>query len=342
MKHSAPESSKNYLDSYIEGMKKPVSTPVSTPNSTLPNSTLPDSTQDFKHGATSGTTSGGTSGAISEKKLIHPEPEKDVLKFLIQNAPLEDWEVDVLNIIRKEAYYFAPQGMTKIMNEGWASYWHVKMMIEHICNDTEIVNFSDTHSGTMSISSNELNPYKIGIELLRDIEKRWNRGQFGKEWNDCDDLELKNNWDMNLGIGREKIFEVRRDYNDVTFIDHFLTEEFCVKNKFFVYKFNQKIQKFEIDTKNFKAIKNKLLFQLTNFGQPLIQVVDSDFENKGGLLITHMFEGIELQPDYMEQTMIRLHSIWKKSVSLAAVLDKNPSLVSFDGHDFTIKNISSS
>ena len=299
---NSPET-KDYLDSYIEGIKSNASSRDHVPS----------------------------------KKLI--VPEKDVLKFLVENAPLQDWEADVLNIIRAEAYYFAPQGMTKIMNEGWASYWHAKMMTEHICNGSEIIDFSDTHSGTMAMNPNGFNPYKIGIELMRDIEMRWDKGQFGKEWNDCNDLDAKNNWDMKLGKGREKIFEVRRDYNDVTFIDNFLTEDFCVKNKFFVYKFNQKTQKFEIDTKDFKAIKNKLLFQLTNFGQPMIQVVDSNFENMGTLLITHLFEGVELQPDYMKQTMTRLQSIWKKPVSLATVLDKNPCLVTFDGHDFGTREI---
>ena len=74
-----------------------------------------------------------------------------------------------------------------------------------------------------------LNPYKLGIELLRDIEHRWNTGQFGKEYDECDDLDKRRNWDKQLGLGRQKIFEVRRVHNDITFIDTFLTPEFCVR-----------------------------------------------------------------------------------------------------------------
>lgn len=272
-------------------------------------------------------------------KISRIKPEKDVLKYLIHNAPLEDWEADIVNIIREEAYYFAPQGMTKIMNEGWASYWHAKLMTEEICEDSEIVDFCDTHSGTMAMNPQGFNPYKIGIELLRDIERRWDKGQFGKDWNECDNLDDKNNWDLNLGKGKEKIFEVRRDFNDVMFIDHFMTKEFCVQNKFFVYKFNQKTQKFEVDTKDFAAIKQKLLFQLTNFGQPVIQVLDGNFENRGELLLSHLFEGIELQPDYMNQTLTRLYSIWRRPVSLATVLDKEPSLVTFNGEELKLTKI---
>lgn len=214
------------------------------------------------------------------------EPEKDVLTFLLNYAPLEDWQQDILSIIRDEAYYFSPQGMTKTMNEGWASYWHSKLMTEKILHDSEIIDFADHHSGTMAMAPNGYNPYKVGIELFRDIEDRWNKGQFGREWDQCDDVKERKHWDKKLGLGRQKIFEVRKFYNDVTFIDEFLTEDFCVRNKLFVYKFNKRTNKFEVDTRDFKAIKAKLLFHMTNFGQPIIRIEDANFENRGELLLT--------------------------------------------------------
>ncbi len=274
-----------------------------------------------------------------KKEDQHYSFEKDVLKFLINEAPLESWQQDVLTIIREEAYYFAPQGMTKIMNEGWASYWHSKMMTEHLCTDAEIIDFAQAHSGTMAMSPTGFNPYKVGIELFRDIETRWNKGQFGKEWSECNDVQTKKHWNTRAGKGRERIFEIRRDYNDVTFIDEFLTEEFCVENKMFVYKFDKKTNQFVVDTRNFKAIKQKLLFQLTNFGQPTIHVADSNFENKGELLLSHAFEGIELQPDYMKETLSRLAQIWKRPVNLATVLDEKPHLVKLNEEGFHFKEI---
>jgi stage V sporulation protein R len=158
------------------------------------------------------------------------------------------------------------------MNEGWASYWHSKIMTQKILTDSEIIDFADHHSGTTAMSPNGYNPYKVGIELMRDIEDRWNRGRFGREWEECDDVRERKNWDKNLGLGREKIFEVRKIYNDVTFIDEFLTEDFCVRNKLFVYKFNKKTNQFEVNTRDFKAIKAQLLFHMTNFGQPIIRI----------------------------------------------------------------------
>ena len=208
-------------------------------------------------------------------------------------------------------------------------------------HDSEIIDFADRHSGTMAMSPMGFNPYKVGIELFRTIEERWNKGQFGKAWEECDDLTAKHKWDTKAGRGREKIFEVRSHYNDVTFIDEFLTEEFCVQHKMFVYKFNKRTNSFEVDTRDFPAIKKKFLFQLTNFGQPIISVVDANHNNRGELLLAHLFEGVEMQPDYMEATMRNLYQIWTRPVAVATVLDGDPKIVSFDGQDFKSQNLSS-
>lgn len=273
-------------------------------------------------------------------ELFPSKPERDVMLFLIQNAPLAPWQQDVLSIIREEAYYYTPQGMTKIMNEGWASYWHSKLMTEKIMDDSDIIDFADRHSGTMAMSPTGFNPYKIGIELFRDIEDRWNKGRFGKEWESCEDIAERARWDKKLGRGREKIFEVRRNYNDVTFIDEFLTEEFCVKNKMFVYKFNKRTGQYEVDTRDFKAIKRKFLFQLTNFGQPIINVVDANFNNRGELLLTHLYEGVEMQPDYMNDTMKNLFAIWGRPINVATVIDSERRIIHFDGKEFKSTTLS--
>lgn len=269
------------------------------------------------------------------------KPERDVLSFLIHHAPLKPWQQDVLSIVREESYYFAPQGMTKIMNEGWASYWHSKILTEKIMNDSEIIDFADRHSGTMAMSPTSFNPYKVGIELFRNIEERWNKGQYGKEWEECQDLSAKKRWNRNTEEGRRKIFEVRKHYNDVTFIDEFLTEDFCVEHKMFVYKFNKRTGQYEVDTRDFKLIKKKFLFQLTNFGQPIINVVDANHNNRGELLLAHLFEGVEMQPDYMQETMKNLRALWGRPVAVATVMDGEAKIVSFDGTDFKTQSLSS-
>lgn len=270
---------------------------------------------------------------LRSKDRFPSSPQKDILKFLIDHAPLADWQVDVLSIIRDESYYFAPQGMTKTMNEGWASYWHTKLMTEKILTDAEVIDYADHHSGTVAMSPQSYNPYKVGIELFRDIEDRWNKGRFGREWDQCDDVRERKNWDRKLGGGREKIFEIRKIYNDVTFIDEFLTEDFCVRNKLFVYKFNKKTGQFEVDTRDFKAIKAKLLFHMTNFGQPIIRVEDANFENRGELLMVHMWEGIDMQPDFLSETIKNVYALWHRPVLLATIMDNERILYRFDGKE---------
>jgi len=268
------------------------------------------------------------------KKSFPEEPTRDVLKFLIEYSPLENWQRDVLSIIREEAYYFAPQGQTKIMNEGWATYWHSKMMTERCLTDAEVVDYADHHSGTVATQAGRLNPYKLGVELFRDIEDRWNRGRFGKAYDECENLRERLAWDEHRGLGREKIFEVRRFCNDVTFIDNYLTEEFCREHKMFTYDYNPKTGLYQISNRTFREVKQRLLFQLTNRGLPFIQVVDGNHRNKGELLLRHQYEGVPLRQDYARDTLKNVQRIWQRPVNLSTVVDEKPRLISFTGEAF--------
>ncbi|MFC1757624.1 SpoVR family protein, partial [Planctomycetota bacterium] len=202
-----------------------------------------------------------------------PEPVRDVMLFLLEHAPLKPWQLDVLSIIRDEAYYFAPQGQTKIMNEGWATFWHTLIMTRHgLQTGGDVIAYADHTSGTLASSPTRLNPYKLGVELFRDIEDRWNRGCFGRDYDECDDFVEKKRWNTNAGKGREKIFEIRRIHNDLTFIDEFLTLDFCRRNKIFSFGYNEDTGNYEIESRQFEQVKQQLLFSLTNRGRPIIYV----------------------------------------------------------------------
>lgn len=271
-----------------------------------------------------------------ESRSFPEEPQRDVLLFLLEHAPLKDWQHDVLSIVRDEAYYYAPQGQTKIMNEGWASYWHSTIMTRHGLTDADIVNYADHHSGTMATSPHRLNPYKLGIELFRDIEERWNKGQFGPEWEQCDDAHEKERWNSQVGLGREKIFEVRRIHNDVTFIDEFLNPAFCAKHKMFSFAYNDAMDHYEIASREFDEIKQQLLTSLTNHGRPVIRVVDGNYRNRGELYLKHDFLGVELRQDYARATLENLCRLWSRPVHVESVIDDEPAILSFDGVDHDV------
>ncbi len=276
----------------------------------------------------------------TERPRMPENPERDVLLFLMEHTPLPDWQRDILGIIREEAYYFAPQGMTKIMNEGWATYWHSTIMTEKALHPSEVVDYALHHSGTVANHTGRINPYRIGVLLYKDIEDRWNKGKFGKEYEECDDIKLKKNWDQKLGLGRQKIFEVRKFYNDITFIDTFLTEEFCREHKLFSFAYNKENERFEIESRKFKMIKQRLLQSLTNMGQPIIEVIDANYYNRGELLLMHRYEGVELDQKYAEDTLRNLEHLWKRPVHIQTVSQDKPVMLGFDGTDFKQQNIS--
>lgn len=267
-------------------------------------------------------------------------PERDVLLFLIEAAPLETWEADVLDMLREEAYYFAPQGQTKILNEGWASFWHTSIMTRRVLTDAEVIDYADHHAGTVATQPGRLNPYKVGLELLRDIEERWDKGRFGREYEACEDRSRKARWDLGLGLGRRKVFEVRRVCNDIGFIDEYLTEEFCEQHKMFTYRWNPRTERHEIASRDFPAIKAQLLQSLTNFGQPFIAIEDGNYANRGELFLRHAHEGVDLRLDYARDTLANIYALWRRPVHLETVVEnKGRTLMSFDGQSHTSHRI---
>ncbi len=277
------------------------------------------------------------SESAQKQKKNPAEPQKDVLLYLLENAPLEDWQYECLRIVRDEAYYFAPQGQTKIMNEGWASYWHSRIMTEKALKDSEIIDFACNHSGTMAMSPGRFNPYKIGLEIYRDVEDRWNRGAFGKEYDECDNLVEKARWNKNLGLGQQKIFEIRKVCNDVTFIDEYLTDDLCDRLKLYTYGFNRRTNQHEIVDRDFKKVKEKILFQITNLGQPFIYVTDGNYLNKGELLLWHKFQGMDLDVKWAKETLKSLSEIWKRPVNIETEVEGQKKLLTYNNGEFTEK-----
>ncbi len=267
-----------------------------------------------------------------------PAPERDVLGFLIHHAALENWERDLLGIVREESYYYLPQRQTKVMNEGWASFWHSRIMTRRCLSDAEVIDYADHHAGTMAVQPGRLNPYKLGLELFRDIERRWSRGQFGSEWDACDDMAARSNWDQKLGLGRDKIFEVRRLHSDATFLDEFLTRDFCVEQRLFVSEAGPNGEPV-ISSRDFGAIKQSLLFQFTNGGRPVIEIVDANHANRSELLLHHLHVGVDLRLDWAREVLGNLVALWKRPVRLRTILRGRAVLLGHDGTSTTQEDL---
>ncbi|HET6204866.1 MAG TPA: SpoVR family protein [Planctomycetota bacterium] len=274
----------------------------------------------------------------AKAKKFPPEPVRDVLQFLIEYAPLERWQADILGILREEALYFAPQAMTKIMNEGWATYWHSRILTHHVLGDDEVIDYADHHSGTVFMAPGRLNPYKIGVELWRDIEERWNRGCFGPEWEACEDAEERRRWDRETGQGLPKMFEVRRIYNDVTFLDEFLTPEFVEEHRLFAYRTNPRTGQREIADRDPKAVREAVLRSLTHLGRPWVAIADANGRNRGELHLHHRHEEIDLEIEPTLATLKNLHKIWTRPVLLETQIEGKGKVLSFDGKEAKVED----
>mgnify|MGYP002619895801 CR=1 FL=1 len=282
---------------------------------------------------------------VSKRRHFPYAPQRDVLGFLLEYAPLEGWEFEILNIIRAEAYYFAPQGMTKIMNEGWATYWHSKILTEGALPPDEIIDYAETYARIVATSPGSLNPYALGVEIWRDIEERWNRGMFGDAWESCERLDERERFDLQLGLGRQKMFQVRALYNDISFLDEFLTPDLVERQRLYNFGYDPRSRSWRIETREFENVKRRIIDGLTNFGNPLIAVRDANFRNSAQLLLSHRYTDAPLRADYAEKVLTNLYQLWKRPVWVETFVPKGNGrdkpaplegvLLGFDGERFT-------
>lgn len=268
-----------------------------------------------------------------KKQPWFPEkPQKDILLFLLQHAPLKKWQEDVLAIIREESYYFNPQRQTKILNEGFASYFHHRMMVEHLLSSSEVIEFSTDHAGTLARNAYNLNPYYLGFTLLHDIEKRYNEGRFGRDYESCSNAYEKENWNKPGMDGYKKLMEIMVIDNDYSLIDKYFTKEYCEEHNFYKYEFNPDTSLYEIKSRDFHSIKNQVLDQLANSGIPYIVVVDGNYNNRNELLLLHKHE-FDLNIKYAEDTLKNIHLIWKRPVHLLTKHGDEPKMLSYGATD---------
>lgn len=284
------------------------------------------------------------------RKKLPAEPTADLLSFIMRHSPrgFAEWELDILQVIREQARYFAPQRKTKVMNEGWASFWHMRIM-ERLFKDgfltAEEHGFYNLYNSRV-IASNPygLNPYLLGIKTFVDIEERYDRGQFGPDWERSEDPG-KFDLDLKAGKGLDKVFEVRRTHMDWFFLDEFLTKKVVENAELYVYaqKNQGKYQDLVVEETNWRTIKELLVRSMAHSGIPLVKVVDGDYGGKRELYLKHFYEGLTLDEDPAKHTLRRIHTLWERPVHLEMVEVEGNSesriQLSYDGKGFSKVNL---
>lgn len=262
------------------------------------------------------------------------KPEKNIFGWLRKNAPLKEWQKDVMSMLYDESMYFAPQRMTKMLNEGWASFVDYKLMagkgyasLGQESDDMGIIEYAAHKMGVLG-GKYSMNPYNLGFKLFLDIEDRWNKGQFGPEWDDCTNQKDRENWDKNLGLGLQKCFEVRKCYNDVMALHEFFTQEFCDKNEFFDWKLYPNGE-YRIESRDVNVIRRKLIQKYSNGHLPDVRLTDSNHLGRGWFLIEHQWDGRMLFDSYVRHTLVSLYTIWQNVIILASRTDDGQEFVYF-------------
>lgn len=254
-----------------------------------------------------------------KRKKFPPKPEKDLLLFIeLYSRELEDWQRDILTMMREEMLYFWPQLETKIMNEGWASYWHQRIMRELNLSTAETIEYAKLNAGVVQPSKTTINPYYLGLKIFEDIEKRYD--------NPTEEM-------IRLGIkpnsGREKIFEVREIESDISFIRNYLTKELVAQED--MYLFEKKGNNYLITDKDHENVRDQLVSMRVNGGFPYIVVENGDYLRNGELYLVHGFEGMELDPHYLEHVLPYIYQLWGRPVHLQTVVEKKAVLYTYDG-----------
>ncbi len=266
-----------------------------------------------------------------------PHNEKDLLWFLINYAQMLPWQREVFSIIRSESFYFYPQGQTKIINEGWASFWHAEIMLHYEnLTDAEHLDFVTAHSRIVRPGGGgSLNPYYVGFRVLTDIKKRWDEyyaaGQKDQDFLKSDIIDFYDEKDkivMSKMTGYEKLFQVRREDDDISFIGNYLTRELCEEMQLFTYGlagYDQDQEKDDIILKDRKldAIKHTMTSRMNNNGVPLIYITDAD---EVCMNLEHAkiekdpyastIEYHELEPFYAQKTLEYIYKVWKRPIIL--------------------------
>lgn len=259
---------------------------------------------------------------VADELNIFKNPSKDILGFLRDNAPLKTWQADIVAMLYNEAQYFAPQRITKMINEGWASFIDYKLMAEQGLASlgqqpgAGIFEYASHKAGVLG-GKYSLNPYKLGFHLFLDIEERWNKGRFGDKYEECKSIKERENWDLELGLGKEKVFDVRKYYDDVMMIHEFFTPDFCSENEFFEWE-RRPNGEYVIINKDHAIIKEKLMQKYLNGGLPDIRLSDPNHRNNEIMLLQHFWDGRMLHESYTKETLVAIFKLWQRPVVLAS------------------------
>lgn len=246
----------------------------------------------------------------------------DILQYLIKNSPRLNrrknrWMKSVVEIVRNTSVFFQPQIRTKIMNEGWASYWHEKLFLEDERMSSHEVDFAKVNAGVTALSRVGLNPYALGLRLYSYIEDSVNKGKNTMAYNMITDAEQRKNFNSKTGQGRDFIFKVRENLCDSMFI-RYINQDFVDLHKLFVAgeRINSERNTKEFFVKSRKAEDYRKMVQDSLYHPPHIKFGTKSTSKHNILVLVHRFEGLPLVSEFIDNVILGVGFLWGDQVEL--------------------------
>jgi stage V sporulation protein R len=254
-----------------------------------------------------------------EKK---PTVKKDLLQFVMDHSPVlkkekNIWMKSIMQVVRNTSLFFQPQIRTKIMNEGWASYWHEKLFLDDDRIKGHEVDFARVHAGVTSMPRVGLNPYAIGMRLVQYVEEMADKGKISFEFERLADAKRRETYDKQIGQGQDYIFRLRENFCDFMFINTFVDQDFIARHKLFVVgkRLNKQRMVWEYYVKSRSAADYRQMLLDALYHPPHIEI-DADKGANGSLYLVHRFEGKPLVKDFIPNTMMGIEYLWGGAIQL--------------------------
>ena len=258
------------------------------------------------------------------------EPDEDLLLFIRDhNRFIEEWEKDLLTVVDEETKYFIPMMETKIMNEGWASYWH-KQIVESLALEQGLhIEFIVRHNQVLRPIPGQINPYHLGFKIWEDLYRRHNSPT---------PEEIKK-YGAPAKNGTDKIFEAREVERDTSFLRRYLTEELMREMDMFEYESrgDELVIDKVSDKEGWKQVKETLIKNVGVGSIPVIKVDDADFGHNRTLYLKHHHDGRDLQLEYAEKTLAFVQRLWGHECVLETTLQGKRSLLCYNERGFSMR-----
>ncbi len=227
----------------------------------------------------------------------HDGISENLLVFIMQNGNLEEWQRDIIMIVAKQSKYFSPQIETKIMNEGWASWWHYQILQSLNLPPDLHMEFLKTHNSVIAPRQGAINPYYVGFKIWESLS-----------------IKYKDN--------PQKLFQIREVERDASFIRNYLTFDLCQELNLFEYEEEDRyyVVAEVSNQEGWRRIRNQLALMVGYGSIPNI-TVESMEKNDRTLTLKHSYDNRELHLNYASETLKHIQSLWGGKVILKTTLN---------------------